>query len=127
MFISQYFINFEVSLYIKMGNYKKQFGQKILTLVLFIALMLPIAVQFSHIFEEHEHVSCNESSIHVHELAAKCETCNFCLPYFNYNIVEYSELPLPIIHVKINDNFSSLQLHSFIITNTQLRAPPVFS
>ncbi|MFT5436973.1 MAG: hypothetical protein ACI840_001625 [Ulvibacter sp.] len=108
-------------------DYKKQIGKNIAALLLFAALMLPTATQFFHMFEGHEHIACTENTTHIHKSVVECEICSFHLVSFNYDIVEYPELLLPKIPVKIEANFDSLQYHSFKISNTQLRAPPIFS
>jgi len=105
----------------------KQIGKNIVTLLLFVALMLPSAVQFFHIFDGHEHIACTEKGIHVHKSDTDCELCSFHLASFNYDIAEYPDLFLPKTPVKVDVNLEPLQLHSFKITNTQLRAPPIFS
>jgi len=108
-------------------DYKKQLGKNIAALLLFAALMLPTAVQFVHMFEGHEHIACTEQSTHIHKSVVKCDICHFHLASFNYDIDQYPEIFLPTIPVKIETNFASLQFHSFKITNTQLRAPPILS
>ena len=108
-------------------DYNKQIGKNITALLLFVALMLPSAIQFIHMFEGHEHIACTEQTTHIHKSVVKCDICSFHLASFNYGIVEYPELLLPKIPVNIKANFASLQYHSFKITNTQLRAPPIFS
>lgn len=106
---------------------KKQLGKNIAALLLFAALMLPTAIEFIHMFEGHEHITCNDRTTHIHKSVLKCEICHFHLASFNYDITEYPNLLLPKIPVKIEANFTSLQFHSFKLTNTQLRAPPIFS
>ncbi len=108
-------------------NLRTQLGKNITTLLLFMALMLPTAIQFIHMLEGHTHIACTDQQTHMHESIEKCETCSFYLTSFNYDIVKYQDLSLPTIPVKIDVDFSSLQFHSFKITNTQLRAPPIFS
>jgi len=106
---------------------KKQIGKNIVTLLLFAALMIPTAVQFFHIFEGHEHIACAEKGIHVHKSNTECEICSFHLASFDYDIAKYPDLLIPKIHVKVDENLKPLKLHFFKITNTQLRAPPIFS
>lgn len=108
-------------------DYKKQIGKNITALLLFVALMLPTAIPFIHMFDGHEHIACAEKTTHIHKSVVTCEICSFNLASFNYDIAEYRELLLPKIPVKLEANFTSLQYHSFKITNTQLRAPPIFS
>jgi hypothetical protein len=108
-------------------DYKKQIGNNVVLVLLFAALMLPTAVQFFHMFEGHEHTTYSEKTTHIHKSITKCEICSFHLASFNYDIVKYPDLFLPRIPVKVDESFTSLQFHSFEITNTQLRAPPIFS
>ena len=111
----------------KTMDYRKQIGKNIVALLLFVALMLPTAIQLFHMFEGHEHITCSEKTIHIHKSIPKCEICDLHLTASNYHIAEHPNLLLPKIHVKIEANFASLQYHSFKITNTRLRAPPIFS
>ena len=108
-------------------DYRKQIGKNILTLLLLVALMLPTAIQFFHMFEGHDHITCSEKITHIHKSITKCDICDFHLAASNYDIANYPDLLLPKIPVKIETNFTSLQFHSFKITNTQLRAPPIIS
>jgi hypothetical protein len=108
-------------------DYKKQIGKNIAALLLFVALMLPTAIQFFHVFEGHDHIACTEQTTHIHKSSVKCEIGHFHLASFNYDIYQYPVLLQPDIPVKIEADFASLQFHSFKITNTQLRAPPIFS
>ena len=108
-------------------DYKKQIGKNITALLLFVALMLPSAIQFIHMFEGHDHVACTKQTTHLHETVVKCDIYSIHLASFNYDIAEYPNLLLPKIYVEKKINFAFLQYHSFIISNTQLRAPPIFS
>ena len=108
-------------------NFKIQLGKNITALLLFVAVMLPSAVQLIHVFDGHEHVACTEHTTHIHQTVIKCDICSFHLTSYNYDIAQYPNLLVPEIPVKLEVNFASLKLHSFKITNTQLRAPPIFS
>jgi hypothetical protein len=108
-------------------DYKKKRAKNIAALLLFVALMLPSAIQFSHLFEGHEHVTCTEQTTHFHESNVECEVCSFQIASVNYEIVKYPNLVALKIYVKFERSLVSLKLHSFKITNTQLRAPPIFS
>ncbi len=106
---------------------KKQFGKIIAALLLLVALMLPTAIDFIHMFEGHDHITCNDSTTHVHKSVVKCDICHFNLASFNYDIAEYPNLLLSKIPQKNEVNFTSLLFNSNKLTNTQLRAPPIFS
>jgi hypothetical protein len=104
-----------------------QIKHAITSLVLFCALMLPTVIQISHIFQDHDTVICNNQNTHIHNEVSNCQICDFNLTSLNYQIGEYPDLVLADIPQKVEKQFSSLLFHSFKITNTQLRAPPVFS
>jgi hypothetical protein len=108
-------------------DYKKQIGKSISALLLLVALMLPTSIQFIHMLEDHEEVVCTDQTPHIHKTIIKCEVCSFYLASFNYENAEHPDLLLPIILQKTEVNFTSLLPHSFTITNTQLRGPPIFS
>lgn len=108
-------------------NQKKEIGKKIIALLLFIAVVLPISIQFIHLFEAHEHVVCTEQSTHIHQLDIECEICSYHLTSFDYSIAKYPDLTVLTSYAKVDVNHYSLQLSSFSVTNTQLRAPPINS
>lgn len=110
---------------------KEQIGKIIVALVLFSAFMVPTTIKFVHLFEGHDHtiVICkNHSKSHIHKHETKCEICcNFFTP-LNYEASKNTSKEVyATIIVKSEENFAPLQLHSFKITNTQLRAPPIYS
>jgi len=105
---------------------RKQIGQDIVALLLMSALMLPMLVQFSHVFDEHEHKVCHELTTHIHEDIPDCQICHFHLASFDYKVPEYLDFVVSSIPKKVENQFSSLLFHTFKITNTQLRAPPYF-
>lgn len=107
--------------------YKKQIGKNVITLLFLAVLMLPTAIQFFDMFEDHEHITCTEKTTHIHKSIEKCDVCDFHLVSFNYDIAKYPDLLLSKVPLKVDENFASSQFHSFNITNTQLRAPPVLS
>ena len=54
-------------------NLNKIFFSSLLTVV----LMLPYLGSFSHIFEEHDHKTCEISEIHLHELDLDCHILDY--------------------------------------------------
>ncbi|MBL4879836.1 MAG: hypothetical protein JKX82_00795 [Oleispira sp.] len=106
---------------------RKQIGKTILALVLLSALMLPAVIQFSHaVFQEHEHIACNEQTIHIHADIDDCQICHFQLASFNYEVRKYTELLIAPIPVEVESQYSSLLFYVFRTPNTQLRGPPHF-
>jgi hypothetical protein len=106
---------------------KNQLGKNIAAVVLLLALILPTAIQFSHMVEGHEGVTCNDQSTHIHKSEKTCEVCAFHLTSIRYDIAKYPDLLLTQISVKVSINYTPLQLYFSTLTNNQLRGPPVFS
>ena len=106
---------------------KSPIGKSVAAVLLLLAIMLPSAVQFSHMIEGHEGVPCNDQSTHIHITEKTCEICAFQLTSISYDIVKYPDLLLTQISVKVSTIFTPLQFHHTTLTNKQLRAPPVFS
>ena len=55
------------------SNLKKIFLPSLLTTV----LMLPHLGSFSHLFEDHDHKTCEISEIHLHELDFDCDILDY--------------------------------------------------
>jgi len=106
---------------------RQSFGKNMVALLFVAFLMLPTAIQLFHISETHKHVTCTKKLIHVHKSFSECDLCDFHMSPLTYDIESYSGLMVPDIFVKLNIDFNSLQLSSYKITNTRLRAPPVNS
>ena len=71
---------------------KSQLGKNIATLLLSLALILPTAIQFSHMLEGHEDVSCNIQSSHIHKSQKTCKICAFHHTSISYDIAKYPDL-----------------------------------
>lgn len=106
---------------------KNQIGKNCAALLLLLALILPTAIQFSHMIEGHEGVSCNDQSTHIHKAEKTCETCAFHLTSISYDIAKYPDLLRTQISVKLSTDFTPLQFHFTTLTNKLLRGPPVTS
>jgi hypothetical protein len=91
-----------------------------------VTLMLPDSVQFSNIFNGHEHVACKEQATHIHADIQDCQICHFHLASFNDELTKCIELLIVPVPEKVESQFAYLPFLSFIKTNTQLRAPPYF-
>lgn len=105
----------------------KQLGKNITAFVLLAALLLPTAVQFASTFEPHDHFDCTEKKTHFHQSIVECETCTFNYSPFHYSITFLKETEVFLIPETFKISFAFLLFHSFNITNTQLRAPPVLA
>ena len=106
---------------------KNQLGKNIAAVLLLLALILPTAIQFSHMIEGHEDISCNIQDSHIHKSEKTCEVCAFHITSIRYDIAKYPDLLLKQISVKVSTNYTPLQLYFSTLTNNQLRGPPVFS
>jgi len=106
---------------------KDQLGKNIAAVLLLLALILPTAIQFSHMIEGHEGVTCNNQTTHIHKSEKNCEVCAFHLAPIRYDIATYPDLILTQISVKVSTIYTPLQLYFSTLTNKQLRGPPVFS
>jgi len=108
-------------------DYKKQLVNKILAILLFVVLILPSTIHFFHIFEGHDHSVNTEKRTNVHSSVSECKICDYQMASFNFDVAKSLEISAPKLEVKATINLDALLLHSFNITNTQLRAPPIFS
>ena len=106
---------------------KNQLGKTLASVLLLLALILPTAIQFSHMIEGHESDTCNELSTHIHKSEKNCDVCDFHFTSISYDIAKYPDLLLPQISVKLSSDFTSLQFYYPTLTSKQLRAPPVNS
>tara|TARA_B110000093_G_C12864999_1_gene365045 strand:- start:625 stop:966 length:342 start_codon:yes stop_codon:yes gene_type:complete len=106
---------------------EKQFVKNIIASLLLMSLLLPTAFQFASIFDIHQHIVCSEQQVHVHKPIVECKICSFYFTSSNYNLVQQNELERLSISEKIQERGGSLLPHSFTITNTKLRGPPVLS
>lgn len=103
---------------------KKQIANKLLATLLLLVFLYPNAIAFSHIFEDHDHVSCNNTSLHFHKGESDCTICDFQLVSFNfevYNSPQFFEPNIPSNKVK---SCKDLLFCSVTKTTKQLRAPP---
>lgn len=98
---------------------------KIATLTLVMAFLLPTAVKFSHIFEHHQHIVCNDDiTTHLHASDVDCDFYKFKLNTQYHSLFEYISAPLEVSYFKINST-----LYSFLNNHRQLsfslRGPPL--
>ncbi|MEH6679246.1 MAG: hypothetical protein V7724_01805 [Sediminicola sp.] len=105
---------------------RKQISSFIASILLMAALMFPLAVQFSHIFEGHEHPSCNDQSVHLHQEVPDCNICHFHFASYTFNITDHTDL-VPTPFVEAAKTVCAEASYSFDRSNAQLRAPPVVS
>ncbi|MGJ8593588.1 MAG: hypothetical protein ACSHXF_13635 [Aquaticitalea sp.] len=101
---------------------KKTF--KIATLMVAIALLVPSAVTFSHIFSHHHHEICNgEPQTHIHKSDIDCDFYKFKLSA-SYTIpsISYEFIPVEDNHA-INQTVYAF-LSEYQRLHFSLRGPP---
>lgn len=91
---------------------------------LVFVMLLPTSVQFSHLFEHHEHEGCVEQSTHIHQDEPDCHVCDFNAQSFQYTIPTEVEFSVAIIPGVLDLFLSKTSVTSQKLTSKQLRAPP---
>ncbi|MGB6268565.1 MAG: hypothetical protein WBF67_06085 [Olleya sp.] len=97
---------------------------KIASVVLLLAVLLPSAVKFAHVLEQHKHEVCTDnSSTHMHEMDLDCEFYKFKInPVFSFKI-DYSALETPIQnYLKITSQYHFISTYQKL--GIALRGPP---
>jgi len=97
---------------------------KYIAIVLLLAVMLPSAVKFTHVFENHKHEVCLDNiTTHMHKTDVECEFYKFKLNTQYYTFFEISFLNIEDNFLKINNT-----LYNFKYNHQQLsyslRGPP---
>jgi len=108
---------------------RKQYIDKkpVLALLLWLVLVFPSAFNFIHQFESHNHFECSENKAHIHVLSSECQSCDFNLLSFNYELYEYSELiKFSFSKTKVFDT-DLVKVKFYNYNYKQLRAPPSLS
>lgn len=94
---------------------------------LFIALMLPTAIQFVHVFGVHEHFVCTDQDSHVHQTPVKCEICTVQVVPFDSNLSQYSDILPPDYEILPTESLPTLQFEMIFFNSNPLRGPPAYS
>ncbi|AUC76658.1 hypothetical protein [Olleya sp. Bg11-27] len=97
---------------------------KIAAIVLLLAVMLPSAVKFTHVFENHKHEVCTDySTNHMHQIDLECEFFKFKL-----NTQYYPTFEVSLINSTHNFSEINTTLYNFNYNHQQLsyslRGPP---
>ena len=109
-----------------MKLYNKNIIQLLAATIFSLALLLPTAVKFAHIFEGHEHRACTDLSTHLHENQLECSICDFHFSIFNFTPQQFSEF-------SISHSFKSVETYYLLpefskkTTHYLLRGPPALS
>ena len=95
-------------------------------LLLILVLLAPSFVQFSHVFESHEHEICNEQTTHLHQEEPGCDLCDFYGQTFQYTLSQEYYTVLKLVSGFQKTDYKSIVLATNSYSSKQLRAPPVF-
>lgn len=108
-----------------MKNKKTHIAVTSIIMILILALLLPSAVKFTHVFEDHKHEVCTDNSnTHFHEVETDCE-------FYKFNVNNPFVLfinDLQINHFKNGQN--QIINHYFLIDSFKIfdisqRGPPL--
>lgn len=97
----------------------------VITALLVALMFLPSAFELTHHLDGHEHISCDEISVHLHEKKLDCSLCDFQISSFDY-------IPLEFDLATVGRIIGTTPVHrQENITNNScclpsLRGPPVF-
>ena len=102
------------------SSWVKIFIPSILTFV----LLLPYLGSFLHLFEDHEHETCDISIVHFHEVDLDCEVFEY---YFTPKIEVSNFFPFfnLIICNKLKFSLDSRRFFESLINPYLLRGPPI--
>lgn len=106
-------------------TYKNKIAHKTASILLTLALLLPVAIQFIHSLDEHEHTACTEVTTHIHEKKLDCSLCNF-----HFSVVTFTIPTLPSFIVsEKNSKLKTIYKASENTTTDYhyLRGPPQLS
>jgi hypothetical protein len=107
-----------------MGDITQKTNFRVATFILMIALLLPSAVKFSHIFSHNQHEICNgENQTHLHKSDIDCNFYKFKLNTNFYSLFEYFEMPFKVSYFKI-DRALYFFLNNHRPLSFSLRGPP---
>ena len=97
----------------------------ILAHLLVLAVVFPAVIQFTHIFENHEHTFCGDYKTHLHEQKLDCEFTKFISTVFHCEN-GYTELnETNTLHRTPCFNYSSI-ISKRQSQSNPLRGPPPF-
>lgn len=91
--------------------------------ILTLIFLFPSLLQFEHLFENHEHSACKESSVHFHQKNLDCSIYDFHFSVFSFlpsaseNILTHIPRYSPLFYV-LEDIYNNPNFHY------TLRGPP---
>ena len=110
-----------------MSKNKKQIVKQTISLLLFVAMLIPMFYNFSECCKKSEKYSCSEKNSDTNKFEKNCELCNFQFSSFNFSKTKEINFFVSKKLIKKNNNPILSQYTSFYLFNKQLRAPPIYS
>lgn len=93
--------------------------------LLVFAIVFPLIIHFTHIFENHEHTFCGDVKTHLHEQKFDCDFTKFISTLFHFERVYRVSDANESSYLKIFFNYSSISSKRLSQSNL-LRGPPPF-
>jgi len=91
------------------------------------ALLFPEIQQFIHHLEDdHEHIVCSDSTVHLHEKVLECELHDQQINAFHFELLDYPNFQNVHLFLVRDDNYISF-FTSEKYTTQLLRGPPSHS
>lgn len=101
----------------------KNFIKSICSWVLILNFLAPTGIRLVELFDNHEHNSCSETSLHFHKKNIDCVTCDFSFSNFEFKFedisIENKNLFLESNSIGYKEIFITSNISDF-----DLRGPP---
>ncbi len=104
---------------------KNKIATQFLGVLMTLAMLFPLIVQFEHLFEEHEHIACSKSTSHLHESDFDCNLYDFHISSMDIPSFSYVQVKVILNYSQLNSSVVSL-FSSEEDTQHFLRGPPLF-
>ncbi len=103
---------------------KSSLVKTLITTFLTFILLLPYGGSFLHLFEDHDHKTCDISTVHFHEIDFDCDVFDY---YFTPKIEVSNSIPYYniTIFIKLKFSLSSRLNFESLINPFLLRGPPI--
>jgi hypothetical protein len=91
--------------------------------ILVLTVVFPSIIQFTHIFENHEHTFCGNVDTHIHEQKLDCDLTKFISSVFYINYEDLKVEEVLDTSNKLN-NYYSFTPSKRLSQSNYLRGPP---
>jgi len=105
----------------------QSYYEMVIGIVLTFVVLFPSAVQLTHVIEEHQHSSCFNNSIHIHEKQIDCDIQDYQATSFQFDPIQEIEINVCSFYDLSLSSYQYLPFLSYKKYINGLRAPPSFS